>query len=159
MRLVPTLLALAALLAILDPLRCSDRAAPDCARVRLEIGDRVGTLVVEIADNPFERARGLGGRHEIPLDGMLFVYHVPRAVTFTMSGMLVPIDIAFVNDQGTVLSVQHAVEPIGSTTLPSPGPIAFVLELPSGTARAFGIVPGAVIRNLVPVPCIRRTMR
>ena len=159
MRPIPALLALTALLAILDPLRWSDRAVPDCARVRVEIGDRVRTLVVEIADNPFERTRGLRGRHEIPLDGMLFVYRVPRAVTFTVRGMLVPIDIAFMNDRGTVLSVRHAVEPIGSTTLPSLGPIASVLELPSGSARAFGIVPGAVIRNLWPVPCSRRTIR
>jgi uncharacterized membrane protein (UPF0127 family) len=67
--------------------------------------DRCLRLVV--ADSVEERSAGLRDRTELgPYDGMLFAYPFPTETGFTMSGVDVPLDIAFYGADGLRTSGQ-----------------------------------------------------
>ena len=69
---------------------------------------------LEIVSTPAERARGLMGQQRIPDDyAMLFVYDTEQRLSFWMKGTLIPLDILFLDSQGTVVDVQ--------TMTPQPG--------------------------------------
>ena len=66
---------------------------------------------VKIAKTDEERIKGLQGVKNLPNDeGMLFVFDEPQTVDFWMKDTLIPLDIVFINDDFTVLSV-YAGEP------------------------------------------------
>ena len=61
-------------------------------------------LVVEIADDPGERAKGLMYRDDLPADhGMLFAYPKDEPRHFWMKNTRIPLSIAFLSADGTVL--------------------------------------------------------
>ena len=70
---------------------------------RLEVGGQ--SMRVVVADEVDERAEGLRRRETIgPYDAMLFVYEDPVLVAFTMSTVPVPLDIAFYDARGRVVT-------------------------------------------------------
>lgn len=94
----------------------------------------------ELADTPAEREQGLSGRTEIPEDyGMLFVFEEKGLPGFWMKDMLVPIDIIWLADDGTILGIERSVSP---STYPAvfyaPEPVQLVLETRAGHAREAG---------------------
>jgi uncharacterized membrane protein (UPF0127 family) len=103
---------------------------------------------VSIADDAKERARGLMFVQSMPTsNGMLFVYDVARPVAFWMKNTLIPLDILFADDTGTVIRVHENAIPGDLTGLPSGGPAQYVLEINGGLARQMGIGPGAQMRH------------
>ena len=106
-----------------------------------EIGDL--ELRVAVADTPASRSRGLmdvgdfGG-----VEGMVFVFDAPTETSFYMKDVLVPLDIAFVGADGTVLEVLTmalcTADPC--PTYPSPAPFMWAIETPAGGLA--GIAPG-----------------
>jgi uncharacterized protein len=61
---------------------------------------------VEVADSPEEREVGLMDRKSLPADaGMLFVFEEDTASGFWMKNTLVPLSIAFVDSEGTIVSI------------------------------------------------------
>jgi uncharacterized membrane protein (UPF0127 family) len=106
-----------------------------------EIGDL--ELRVAVADTPGSRSRGLMGVDDFgAVDGMVFVYDAPTETSFYMKDVPVPLDIAFVGADGTVLAVQTmAICPAEPCpTYRSPAPFVWALETPSGGLA--GIAPG-----------------
>jgi len=102
---------------------------------------------IEIADDPEERALGLGGRAEILDDyGMLFVFEVPDTYGFWMADMQVPIDIIWLSDEGVIVGIESSVPPesFPETFQPSV-PVRFVLETRAGLAAERGWMPGTLI--------------
>lgn len=64
-------------------------------------------LQVEIADDPDERAQGLMFRESLPENsGMLFVYTEDHIAGFWMKDTLIPLSIAFVTADGTIIDIQ-----------------------------------------------------
>lgn len=108
-RLLRVAVTLAALLACPQPEGPGRAGEPET--VRVEIAGAVFEL--ELALDPAARARGLGGRGSIPRNGgMLFVNARPRPFSMVMRDCLVPIDVAFLDAGGRVLSMHAmAVEP------------------------------------------------
>ena len=107
----------------------------------------------EFADTAEERAQGLSGRADVPSGyGLLFVFPEKGMHGFWMKDMLVPIDMIWLADDGTVLSVDESVSP---ATYPAsfhpPLPVSLVLETRAGEARARGWTTGARI-PLPPMP-------
>ncbi|GHB19368.1 DUF192 domain-containing protein [Salinicola rhizosphaerae] len=91
-------------------------------------GDHV--LEVEIARTAQERSRGLMERDRLAADaGMLFLYETdqPASSAYWMYRTRIPLDIAFVDDQGVIRSLK-TMAPCRSTT-PSECP-----AYPSGAA-------------------------
>lgn len=108
----------------------------------LKIGD--ARIEIEIADSPMERQQGLSGR-ELLADntGLFFVFDKDDFYHIWMKDMKFSIDIIWINDQGTVVTVKNNISP--STypqTFTSDKPARFVLETPSGWAMRNGIKPG-----------------
>src|SRR5687768_1683664 len=95
---------LAALVTLAAPVTCADetvegpRAHPP-ATVTFEGTDAI--LHVEIADDVEEQGRGLMGVEDLPTDqGMAFVYDEPTGGAFWMKDTLIPLSIAFVDEDG-----------------------------------------------------------
>ena len=58
---------------------------------------------VAVADTRSLRGRGLMGVTELKVDGMLFVFETPVQVSFRMQDTLIPLDIAFFADDGSLV--------------------------------------------------------
>jgi uncharacterized membrane protein (UPF0127 family) len=102
---------------------------------------------VEIARTEKERAQGLMYRDKLAPDaGMLFIYPTDRPVAFWMRNTLIPLDMLFIERDGTIFSIAERAVPLSEATIPSGGAIAAVLELNGGTVAHLGIRPGDRIR-------------
>lgn len=110
-------------------------AAPDGTTV---------SLSVELARTPAEHAQGLQGRTSLAYGvGMLFVFAESAQRSFWMKDTLIPLDIAFFDERGQVVSVT-SMEPCSADPCPSTvsrGPARFALEVPRGYFAAAGFQP------------------
>lgn len=110
-------------------------------------GTPVASLVVEIAEAPDTRARGLMGR-VLPDDrsGMLFVFETAEVQTFWMRNTPGSLDMIFVAADGIVLNVAAATTPMSDRTYASSGPSLYVVEARAGFADRHGLRRGDVMR-------------
>ena len=103
---------------------------------------------IQLADDAQERARGLMHVATMPRSaGMLFVYPRPQAVAFWMRNTLIPLDMIFMDDTGTVQRIHSDAIPGDETPIPGGSAIRFVLEVNGGVARQLGVTPGSVMRH------------
>jgi uncharacterized membrane protein (UPF0127 family) len=103
---------------------------------------------VEIADDDFERARGLMYRTELAEDrGMLFIYPYEDELTFWMKNTLIPLSIAFMDSEGRIVDIQD-MKPEGvEQTVPdawlpryvSAEPAQYALEVNQGFFEERGV--------------------
>jgi uncharacterized membrane protein (UPF0127 family) len=102
---------------------------------------------IERADTSTEREQGLSGRVDIPEDyGMLFVFPEKGDYAFWMKDMLVPIDILWLSDTGTITGIERSVQPATyPSTFHPPLPVRYVLETRAGTATARGWNVGTIL--------------
>jgi uncharacterized membrane protein (UPF0127 family) len=96
---------------------------------KVEIGSL--DLVVAVADDNGSRTRGLTGVSDLrSLEGLLFAYDRQTDATFHMRDVPIPLDIAFVAADGSVLAVR-SMPPCGSDACPryaAPAPFRWALE-------------------------------
>ena len=103
---------------------------------------------VELADSAGARAQGLMHRTELPRSrGMLFIYHKVGFVSFWMKNTLIPLDMIFLDETGTVVKVHHEAKPRDLTPIAGGDAIKAVLEINGGLARAIGIGAGSQMRH------------
>lgn len=126
------LLLILALLAIVSLVHAND--AP---RRQLQVG---GTIVmVEVADGPEERARGLMFREGLGEgEGMLFVFERDGPHPFWMKNMRFPIDIIWLDSDGRVIHLETDVPPCPGPPCPLYTPrvsARYVLEVGANSAR------------------------
>jgi uncharacterized membrane protein (UPF0127 family) len=101
------------------------------------------SFTIEIADDGAERAKGLMFRQELAPDaGMLFDYSEEQQVAFWMRNTLIPLDMIFIASDGVVKSIHVNARPLDPTSIPSEGPVRFVLEIPGGRSVEIGLKPG-----------------
>lgn len=100
------------------------------------------SFTVEIADEPQEHMAGLMFRQQMADDyGMLFVFPAPRYGSFWMKNTVLPLDIIFIAEDGTVDAIGRG-DPLSEAPVNSDGLIRFVLELKAGMAQRTGIEKG-----------------
>ncbi len=106
-------------------------------------------FAVEIADDGAERARGLMFRESMPtMSGMLFIYERPQPLAFWMRNTLIPLDMLFVDDTGTVVKIHKNAVPLDETSLSGgPDPLLAVLEVNGGMTTRLGITEGSQLRH------------
>lgn len=103
---------------------------------------------VEIADDVAERAQGLMNRESMPMSaGMLFVYEQPQRAQFWMKNTLIPLDMIFIDQTGTVTHVHSNAIPRDLTPIDGGDGVFSVLEINGGLADSMGIAPGTQVRN------------
>jgi uncharacterized membrane protein (UPF0127 family) len=100
-------------------------------------------FVVEVARTPKEQMTGEMFRTSVPPDGgMLFVWGEPRESEMWMKNTLVPLDMVFINSDGTIRSIAENTVPQSLRIIESHGPVAATLELAGGTTARLGITVG-----------------
>lgn len=112
---------------------------------RLSIQSATGThqFTVEVVDTPESRAKGLMYVQELADDaGMLFDFKEVRPVSFWMRNTFIPLDMLFIEPDGTVLNIHVNARPHDTTSIPSAGPVQFVLEIAGGRSVELGIEAG-----------------
>jgi len=90
----------------------------DTARVRVASAADTAALVVELAESPEQQTLGLMERRALADSaGMLFVYSAeqPASSAFWMFRTRIPLDIAFVDDSGTIRAIR-TMEPCAVTS-------------------------------------------
>jgi uncharacterized protein len=101
-------------------------------------------LRVEIADDPAEQTRGLMGRTALGEDrGMLFVYPDEEVLSFWMKNTLIPLSIAFIASDGTIVDLQD-MKPLDDDPphYVSAEPARYALEVNKGYFEKHGIKVG-----------------
>ena len=105
-------------------------------------------LFVEVADSSAERGRGLMFRESLPEDqGMLFVFEQDGQHPFYMRNTLVPLSIAFVKSDGTIVEIED-MEPQTEDLHSGPEPYRYTVEANQGWFERNGISAGS--RALIP---------
>lgn len=99
-------------------------------------------LRLQVANSPESRTRGLSWRYAVPPNtGMLFVFPEPGDHPMWMRGMIVPIDIVFLDQQLRVIDIVHSAQPGSDEVYSAPG-TAYVLELCAGASSRIGLTAG-----------------
>ena len=109
-------------------------------RVQLTTGEH--QLQVYVARSDEERAQGLMFRRDMPPDeGMLFMCEDCAVQKFWMKDTLLPLSIAFIDEDGTILKVAD-MEPNDLEGVSSDHPVRYVLEVNQGWFAQRGIAAG-----------------
>ena len=106
------------------------------------------TFTVELAATAETRSIGLMHRSYLEKNhGMLFVFPYNQEPRFWMKNMLIPIDLFWIDADGTIVGIESDLFPDKSenpTTLHyPPTPIRYVLEVNAGVADKYGIRAGS----------------
>lgn len=96
-------------------------------------GSQLASVDVRIADTPRLRYVGLSETDTLgPDEGMLFVHETSGEHTYVMRGMDFPLDIVFIDRNGTITTIHHAPVSDGLTRDRYSGEGKYVLEVRAG---------------------------
>lgn len=119
---------------------------PELPKEKLTIITRDGqrhVFDVEMAKTYEQQLAGLMFRKSVPADGgMLFDWHQPRVSGMWMKNTLVPLDMVFINQDGTINTIVENTVPESLTPIYSAGPVRATLELAAGTTKRLNIRVG-----------------
>lgn len=109
----------------------------------LTLGAGMHNIKAEVAETPQEHEIGLMYRTSMGAnEGMLFIFERAGQQCFWMKNTLIPLAVAFVADEGTVVNVDEmkpqTLDPHCSTK-----PVRFVLEMNTGWFTKRGIKEGS----------------
>ena len=122
------------------------QCAPDVVTVKGDFGQ--ARFKVAVADDNAERAQGLMNVPQMPtMSGMLFVYEVPQTASFWMRNTLIPLDMIFAAEDGTVRNIHARAVPLDETPILGGDDIKYVLEINGGLAARLGLAPGDVLQH------------
>ena len=112
---------------------------------KISIG-KTNTVIVEIADSDASRAKGLMMRTFLPQgQGMLFIWPEEAPRTMWMKDTFIPLDIIFMDGQGTIVGIATQAVPHDLSPLGTDRPARYVLEVPAGDADRLGLAVGQSI--------------
>jgi len=126
----------------LASMACQAQSQPqDLPRITLNAG--IHNISAEVAQSPQERATGLMLRQSMPANqGMLFVFEQAEQQCFWMKNTLIPLDIAFVAGDGTIINIEH-MKPLSLDNHCSAKPVRMALEMNGGWFAKKGGSPGS----------------
>ncbi len=105
----------------------------------------------EVAANDEHRQRGLMQRKSMPANrGMLFVFTEPQRHCMWMKNTLLPLSVAFLDDEGRIVNVED-MKPQTEDNHCAARPARFALEMNLGWFRQKGLGAGAKINGVTPL--------
>lgn len=135
------LAAIAASIVLYAPGPAAAQPQPSLPKVQLQAG--IHLIRAEVAADERSRARGLMFRERLgPSEGMLFVFEAPGRQCFWMRNTLIPLSIAFIDDDGRIVNVED-MQPQTEDSHCSAKPVRFALEMEQGWFRKRGLAGGS----------------
>lgn len=117
------------------------QAQPRLPIVTLQAG--IHLVKAEVADDDRKRAMGLMFREALgPNRGMLFVFREKAGHCFWMRNTLIPLSIAFLDDDGRIVNIEDMAPKTEDSHCPA-RPVRFALEMEQGWFGKRGIGPGS----------------
>ncbi|MDR1637471.1 MAG: DUF192 domain-containing protein [Treponema sp.] len=99
-------------------------------------------LNVELALSEEEQSQGLMYRESLSEGrGMLFVFGRDKLASFWMKNTIIPLSIAYINSDGSILEI-HDMRPEDLSLIRSSRSVRYALEVPRGWFGRAGIGPG-----------------
>ncbi len=121
-------------------------AAEGLPTVALSVGLYV--IQAEVASTPATRTRGLMFRKSMPAShGMLFVFPEREQQCFWMKNTLIPLSIAFLDDQGAIVNIAD-MQPLSEDSHCSARPVRYALEVNQGWFAAKRLGSGVVVNGI-----------
>ena len=141
------------LMATSPPADAQTTAQPELPKEPLSIMTRDGKrheFQVEMALTPDQQTVGLMFRPSVPADGgMLFDWGAPRDSAMWMRNTVSPLDMLFINADGTIRRVAEDTVPGSLAAIDSRGPVRATLELAAGTAKRLDIRVGDKVQQRI----------
>ena len=139
-------LAAALLLAALTT-GATAQTAPQPRLPTVDITAGMYIIKAEVAGTPEQQATGMMFRKDMPgNEGMLFVNDEPGVRCFWMRNTLLPLTIAFIADDGTIVNLAD-MAPQTEDSHCSAKPVRFALEMSRGWFAKRGIAAGFKLRG------------
>lgn len=121
---------------------------PPLPTTRLSAGIHV--ITAEIAATEQSRTIGLMMRESLrPNHGMLFVFEDKSQHCFWMRNTLLPLSIAFIDDDGAIVNIQNMTPKSDASTCP-PRAVRYALEMEQGWFAKRGLTAGSKITGIPP---------
>jgi uncharacterized membrane protein (UPF0127 family) len=121
----------------------TDQASPRPPRAVLDDGF---VIRLELALTPDEITQGLMFRPSLAENrGMLFLFEVDRVPSFWMKHTMIPLDLLFLDGQGSIVDLVENAQPCAAEPCPQYIPsraVSAVLEVSAGTAARHGLAVG-----------------
>jgi uncharacterized membrane protein (UPF0127 family) len=131
----------------------TSKAQPELPKEKLIIVSHDGkdhVFDVEMATTSAQQTVGEMFRTSIPEDGgMLFDWVRPQATQMWMKNTLVPMDMVFINGDGTIRSIGEDTTPRSLAVIDSRGPVRATLEINAGTTAKLDIRVGDVVKQRI----------
>lgn len=103
----------------------------------------LATLDIEIADDDYSTQTGLMYRKSMRQNqGMLFIFPDETYRSFYMKNTEIPLDIIYISEDKTIVSIQKNTKPMDETSLPSEAPAKYVLEVNAGLSDIWQLEKG-----------------
>jgi len=122
-------------------------AGPALPRGKVILKDAFGgrhAVEVEVAANHASVTRGLMWRTSLPDgQGMLFVFPGEEEHSFWMRNTLIPLDMLFLAEDGTLVGIVPHADPLTETSRTVGRPSHYVLEVPGGWCERAGVRTGS----------------
>ncbi|MDQ3214814.1 MAG: DUF192 domain-containing protein [Pseudomonadota bacterium] len=136
---------------LLAPAALRAQQAPQAPLRTVKLTAGIHVVTAEVAATPQTRMIGLMMRPRLePNHGMVFVFEDRSQHCFWMRNTLVPLSIAFVDDDGTVVDIADMAPKSDASTCP-PRPVRYALEMEQGWFAKRGVTAGKKITGL-PAP-------
>ena len=124
--------------------------APQPTQRTTKLTAGIHVITAEIASTPQSRMIGLMMRERLaPNHGMVFVFEDKSQHCFWMRNTLIPLSIAFIDDDGTVVSIADMAPKSEASTCPQ-RPVRYALEMDQGWFAKRGVTAGNKISGLPP---------
>ncbi|HRH90170.1 MAG TPA: DUF192 domain-containing protein [Rubrivivax sp.] len=141
----PSAAALALACGIAGSALAQEAAQPRLDSVALQAG--MYNIRAEVARTPLQTQTGLMFRREMAVhEGMLFVFDGLQRRCFWMKNTLLPLSIAFVADDGSIVNIAD-MQPQSEQSHCSAQPVRFALEMNQGWFAKRGIQPGFKLKG------------
>lgn len=97
-------------------------------------------FIAEVADTDEKREHGLMFRKKISdREGMLFLFDSPIPVSMWMKDTYIPLDIIFIKDNGSIVTIAENTTPLSLKPISSTENVSAALELKAGMCKKLGI--------------------